>query len=106
MPLPVYLAAHPQARLSASDKAELIAGLEATFGAGGHVKGVYPGDEGGIVAGLQPDQNVAGEKAAVGVTTGGATRIEHQLTLTNWKLSTAILSAFAWISRSVWRYST
>lgn len=32
MPLPVYLPAHPEARLSATEKAELVRGLEATFG--------------------------------------------------------------------------
>ena len=46
MPLPVYLAAHPQARLSASDKAELIAGLEATFGAGGEGSAGRDGEAG------------------------------------------------------------
>ena len=35
MPLAMYLAAHAEARLEPADKAELIAGLEATFGAGG-----------------------------------------------------------------------
>lgn len=33
MPLPMYLLAHPGARLTEAEKAELIAGLEATFGA-------------------------------------------------------------------------
>jgi hypothetical protein len=33
MPLPMYLRAHPEARLSAAEKAELVRGLEATFGA-------------------------------------------------------------------------
>jgi len=32
MPLPLYLPAHPEARLSAAEKAELVRGLEATFG--------------------------------------------------------------------------
>lgn len=32
MPLPIYLPAHPEARLGAAEKAELIHGLEATFG--------------------------------------------------------------------------
>lgn len=32
MPLPIYLPAHPEARLSAAEKAELVRGLEATFG--------------------------------------------------------------------------
>ena len=32
MPLPMYLRAHPEARLSAAEKAELVRGLEATFG--------------------------------------------------------------------------
>ncbi len=32
MPLPIYLPAHPEARLGAAEKAELIRGLEATFG--------------------------------------------------------------------------
>ncbi len=32
MPLPIYLRAHPEARLSAAEKAELVRGLEATFG--------------------------------------------------------------------------
>ena len=32
MPLPIYLPAHPEARLSAAEKAELGRGLEATFG--------------------------------------------------------------------------
>jgi len=32
MPLRTYLLAHPGARLSPAEKAELIAGLEATFG--------------------------------------------------------------------------
>lgn len=32
MPLPLYLVAHPEARLTGTEKAELIAGLEATFG--------------------------------------------------------------------------
>jgi mono/diheme cytochrome c family protein len=33
MPLPIYLVAHPEAKLGAAEKAELLAGLEATFGA-------------------------------------------------------------------------
>ncbi len=33
MPLPIYLPAHPEARLDAVEKADLIRGLEATFGA-------------------------------------------------------------------------
>lgn len=33
MPLPIYLSAHPAARLSAAEKSELVRGLEATFGA-------------------------------------------------------------------------
>ncbi len=32
MPLPIYLPTHPEARLTAAEKAELIAALEATFG--------------------------------------------------------------------------
>jgi mono/diheme cytochrome c family protein len=32
MPLPLYRVAHAQARLSEAEKAELVAGLEATFG--------------------------------------------------------------------------
>jgi hypothetical protein len=32
MPLPIYLPAHPEARLSAAEKAELVRGLAATFG--------------------------------------------------------------------------
>ncbi len=32
MPLPIYLPAHPEARLSAGEKAELVRGLEATLG--------------------------------------------------------------------------
>jgi mono/diheme cytochrome c family protein len=32
MPLPLYLATHPEARLDAAARAELLAGLEATFG--------------------------------------------------------------------------
>lgn len=35
MPLPLYLLAHPGARLSAAERAELVAGLEATFGTSG-----------------------------------------------------------------------
>lgn len=34
MPLPLYLAAHAEARLSDAEKGELVAGLEATFGTG------------------------------------------------------------------------
>ena len=50
MPLPLYLAAHPGARLSATERAELIAGLEATFGAGdgrGRGRGGESGRTGG-----------------------------------------------------------
>ncbi|MEO8196477.1 MAG: heme-binding domain-containing protein [Thermoanaerobaculia bacterium] len=32
MPLPIYLPLHPEARLSAAEKAELVAGLTATLG--------------------------------------------------------------------------
>jgi len=32
MPLPLYLPAHPEARLAPEEKAELLRGLEATFG--------------------------------------------------------------------------
>jgi len=32
MPLPIYLPLHPEARLSAAEKAELVAGLAATLG--------------------------------------------------------------------------
>lgn len=32
MPLPLYLVAHSEARLTEAEKAELVAGLEATFG--------------------------------------------------------------------------
>ena len=39
MPLPLYLAAHPEARLSAAEKADLLAGLEATFGGEGERDG-------------------------------------------------------------------
>jgi hypothetical protein len=34
MPLPIYLPAHPEARLSAAEKSDLLRGLEATFGTG------------------------------------------------------------------------
>jgi mono/diheme cytochrome c family protein len=36
MPLRLYVAAHPAARLDEAERRELIAGLEATFGAAGH----------------------------------------------------------------------
>ena len=44
MPLPIYLPLHPQARLSAGEKAELVAGLAATLGSESDGKG--PGEMG------------------------------------------------------------
>jgi hypothetical protein len=35
MPLPIYLPLHPEARLAPAEKAELVAGLAATFGTEG-----------------------------------------------------------------------
>ncbi len=46
MPLALYLPLHPEARLSAGEKAELVAGLTATFaGAGGAKASAGDGDE-------------------------------------------------------------
>lgn len=44
MPLPIYLPLHPRARLSAGEKAELVAGLAATLGSEDGGKG--PGGKG------------------------------------------------------------
>ncbi len=45
MPLPIYLPAHPEARLAAAEKAALIAGLEATFGRADQGRGRGRGGE-------------------------------------------------------------
>lgn len=46
MPLPIYLPLHPEARLSAAEKAELVRGLAATFGTeGGSEGGGEKGDD-------------------------------------------------------------
>lgn len=45
MPLPIYLPLHPRARLSAAEKAELVAGLTATLGS--ESAGARGGEAGG-----------------------------------------------------------
>ncbi|GAB4433623.1 MAG: heme-binding domain-containing protein [Anaerolineae bacterium] len=39
MPMPIYLPLHPEARLTAAEQAQLIAGIEATFGGEGNERG-------------------------------------------------------------------
>lgn len=39
MPMPIYLVTHPQARLSAAEQQQLIAGIKATFGTEGGGRG-------------------------------------------------------------------
>lgn len=54
MPMPIYLPMHPQANLTAAEQQQLIAGIQATFGA--------EGGEGGEGA-KGVEQNVVGESA-------------------------------------------
>ncbi len=41
MPMPIYLPLHPEARLTATEKEQLMAGIEATFGGEGHEAGEH-----------------------------------------------------------------
>lgn len=61
MPLNDYLLAHPEARLSAAEKQELIRGLQATFAAFAE-KGEDGGGEGGESRGRGGEKGEAGER--------------------------------------------
>ena len=54
MPLPIYLPLHPEARLSPTEKAELVAGLAATLGTEGG-EGGGNGQGGGKAEGAEDD---------------------------------------------------